>query len=84
MVIYVCICSACHLRGSYNIINKLRQMIEERQLGDRVSLKISLCMGKCNEAVSVRIDEDDVIPVCEDNIEEFFERSVTEKLNMNL
>jgi len=84
LIIYVCICSACHLKGSYNIINKLRKMIEERQLGDKVELKVSLYMGKCTEAVSIRINEGDVISVCEDDIEEFFDKYVIEKLNMNL
>lgn len=80
--IYVCVGSACHLKGSYNIINQLQQMIEERQLGDRVVLKAALCLGKCTEAVSVRINEGDVISVSEDNIEEFFEKSVIEKLDL--
>ena len=29
MVINVCIGSACHLKGSYNIVSELQEMIEE-------------------------------------------------------
>ena len=35
----VCIGSACHIKGSYNMISMFQQMIEENQLHDKVELK---------------------------------------------
>ena len=34
--IYVCIGSACHLKGSYDIINRLQALIAKQELGERV------------------------------------------------
>ena len=79
--IFVCVGSACHLKGSYNIINRLQQIIEERQLGEKVTIKAALCLGKCSEAISVRVDDGDVVSICEENIESFFEQMVFKKLN---
>lgn len=79
--IYVCVGSACHLKGSYNIINQLQQLIEENQLGDRVEIKAALCLGNCTNAVSVRIGEDGgIIALSNDNVKSFFEKEVLEKI----
>ena len=34
--IYGCIGSACHLKGSYDIINRLQALIAKQELGERV------------------------------------------------
>lgn len=81
MDIYVCVGSACHLKGSYNIINQLQQLIEENQLGDRVEIKAALCLGNCTNAVSVRIGEDGVIvSLSNENVKSFFEKEVLNKI----
>lgn len=40
--IFVCVGSACHLKGSNNIINRFQQIIEERQLGEKVVIKADI------------------------------------------
>lgn len=57
MVIHVCIGSACHLKGSYEIIKKLETMIERHQLTNHVTVKSSFCLGNCTEAVSAKIGD---------------------------
>ncbi|MEI3163350.1 MAG: (2Fe-2S) ferredoxin domain-containing protein [Lachnospirales bacterium] len=37
--ISVCIGSACHLKGSYNVINGIQQAIEKNGLSDKGSYK---------------------------------------------
>ena len=37
--IYVCIGSACHLKGSYDIINRLQALIAKQELGERVEVR---------------------------------------------
>lgn len=80
MDIYVCVGSACHLKGSYNIINQLQQLIEEKQLGDKVEVKAALCLGRCTNAVSVRLDSEEVIALSCETVRSFFEKTVMEKL----
>lgn len=55
--INVCIGSACHLKGAYDVINRIELLIKEKDLGDRVTLKGAFCLGECTKAVSVRIDD---------------------------
>jgi NADH:ubiquinone oxidoreductase subunit E len=72
--IYICVGSACHLKGSYNIIKLLQQIIEEKQLEDRVEIKAALCLGNCTNAVSARVDEGEVLSLSEENVRSFLKR----------
>lgn len=52
----VCIGSSCHLKGSYDVLQVFQKMIEERGLQEKVEMKGRFCMGKCQEGVSVSLD----------------------------
>lgn len=58
MEIKVCIGSACHLKGSYEVIKKIQAYLRKNKLEDKVILKSSFCLGHCSKAVSVQIEED--------------------------
>jgi NADH:ubiquinone oxidoreductase subunit E len=79
MLIEVCIGSSCHLKGAYNIIHMLQDLIEENKLGDQVELKAVFCMENCKGAVSVRI-EDHVMSLNMGNIKEIFGKEVLQHL----
>ena len=79
MTINICIGSACHLKGSYNVVSELQEMIEESGLGDRVGLTGVFCLGHCTDAVSVQIG-DEVFSVNTDNVGEFFKNQVLAKI----
>lgn len=70
--IYVCVGSACHLKGSYNIIDGLQKLINDNKLTDRVLIKAAFCLGQCTKGVCVRIDDGPVLSVNEENLIEFF------------
>ena len=76
MKIEVCIGSACHLKGSYNIINTFQQLVEEYQLSDLVEVNAAFCFGQCAEAVSVRVDNKEVQSVSGATAREFFAKNV--------
>jgi len=80
LTIHVCIGSACHIKGSYNIINKLQSVIQEKQLGDRVEIKAALCLGNCTNAVSIKIDDGDVLSLSEKDVEQFVEKHIMSRL----
>jgi NADH:ubiquinone oxidoreductase subunit E len=77
MEIKVCIGSACHLKGSYDVIKKIQGYLEEHKLEDRVTLKSSFCLGHCSEAVSVQLD-DKIVSMSPETVntllKEYFER----------
>ncbi|MGM9974457.1 MAG: (2Fe-2S) ferredoxin domain-containing protein [Clostridiaceae bacterium] len=72
----VCIGSACHIKGSYNIIQTFQQLLEERRLHDSIEFKASFCMKSCNNSgvsVSVNGENYDVRP---ERAEGFFDEVV--------
>lgn len=75
----VCIGSACHIKGSYNVINAFQQMIEEHRLANDVELNAVFCLGHCTQAVSVEF-EDEIYSVSGDTAKEFFETHVMPKV----
>lgn len=80
MDIFVCIGSSCHLKGSYNIINALKEELKNRQLEDRVNLSASFCLGRCQDGVSMKINEEIVTGFTPENIHERFENEIMKEL----
>lgn len=76
MELKVCIGSACHIKGSYNVINAFQQLIEEYQMYNKVELKAVFCLGHCTKAVSVQIDESEIYSVSGTSARQFFEAEV--------
>lgn len=55
--INVCVGSSCHVRGAYNIVQAIQQIMEERALHDKIDLKTTFCMKEChNVGVAVSVD----------------------------
>ncbi|MBK5242261.1 (2Fe-2S) ferredoxin domain-containing protein [Clostridium sp.] len=78
----VCVGSACHIKGSYNVINNFQQIIEEYKLSDNVQLKAIFCLGHCTEGVSVKIDDSEVYSVSGSTSRKFFDTEVMTRLNL--
>lgn len=78
--ISVCIGSSCHMKGSYDVVNSLQELIKIKKLEDRVTIKASFCLGQCTKAVSVKVDDGPVISVSKDTIDTFFNDFIVTKL----
>ena len=74
----VCIGSSCHLKGSYNVIQTVQQLVESRNLHDKVEVRAQFCMKQCQKGVSVAIG-DEVYSVSPENAKSFFETTVIPK-----
>lgn len=79
--IYICVGSACHLKGSYNIINQMQDIINEKKLSEKVVIKAALCLGKCTNAVSVKVEDEEVISLSVGNVRDFFEKNIIPRLD---
>lgn len=76
MEIKVCIGSSCHLRGSYEVIEKLKKLIADNGLGDKVNLAASFCLGKCGAGVTVTCDGEFWDGVTPETVEKIFAEKV--------
>ena len=81
MKISVCIGSACHIKGSYNVLNSLQQLREEYGLSDRLEVNAVFCLGHCTEAVSVQVDNGDVQSVSGSTVRDFFAKNVLSQVS---
>lgn len=77
--ISVCIGSACHLKGSYNVINGLQQAIEKNKVSDKVEISGRFCLGHCSDDVSVQVD-DEYFSLKPEDVKTFFEENVMSKI----
>lgn len=82
--ISVCIGSACHLKGSYNVINSFQQAVEKHGVADKVEIAGSFCTGHCGENVSVLLSKDDAegeyFGVAPESAGDFFEEVIMPRL----
>ncbi len=81
MIIQVCIGSACHVKGSPEIVELLQKAVNENHLEDEVTLAGSFCIGKCNRVgVTIQVDDDIHTGITKENFKEFFQENVLSKL----
>ena len=79
MKMTVCIGSSCHIKGSRQVVEQLQALIAENNLGDKIELGGTFCMGRCQQRVCVTMD-DEVFSVSPETTHAFFEKNVLAKL----
>ncbi len=72
MKIQICVGSSCHLKGSYEVIQKMKELIEKNKLEDVIELQASFCLGNCSNGVSAKADDRMINNLCVNNVEEVF------------
>lgn len=81
MLIQICVGSSCHIKGSPEIVELLTKAVEENNLGDKVTLSGSFCIGECNRmGVTVQIDDVIHTGINRDNFKDFFEENILSKI----
>ena len=77
MKISICVGSSCHLKGSYDIINLMKEHLEKNDLTDRVELSAAFCLGRCTSTGdTIQVDDEIITGVCPDNFESVFNQYV--------
>ena len=78
MIIQVCIGSSCHVRGSYKVLEAIKDQVEKHDLQHTVNVQIAFCLGVCTsgdthaEGVAIKVDEDLIAGVTPENAEQVF------------
>lgn len=80
MNVYVCVGSSCHLRGSYKIIELMKENIEKNGLDEKVNLSAAFCLGKCTTGVTIKVDEEVVCGVSPENFDGIFKEHILDKV----
>ena len=75
MKVTICIGSACHLKGSREIIKELQELVAEHGLGSQVDLNGAFCSGNCVNGVCVTVDET-LYSLKPEDTKSFFEKEI--------
>ena len=75
----VCIGSSCHLKGSRQVVEQLQKLIAEHEVGEKVELGGTFCMGKCQKGVCVTVGEE-FYSVTPETVVDFFNNDVLPKV----
>lgn len=76
----VCVGSSCHLKGSYFVLQRLKELIADNKLDDKLELSASFCLGKCAEGVSMKLGQDYILNGSPENIDEVFAAEILPKI----
>ena len=77
--ITVCIGSSCHIKGSRQVVEQLKQLISENGLADKVELGGTFCMGNCQQGVCVTVN-DAFYSVTPETVATFFANEILAKV----
>ena len=77
--ITVCIGSSCHIKGSRQVVEQLQYLIAENNLGEKVELCGTFCMGQCQKGVCVTVN-DTFHSVTPETVTEFFTKEILAKV----
>lgn len=79
MELKVCVGSACHLKGAGEVVKTFQSLIQQHNLGEKVKLKGSFCMGTCeNGKIAVEFNKK-IHSTSADEAERFFSEHVLPK-----
>ena len=77
LIVQICVGSACHLKGSQDIVELMQKAVEANGLDGEVVLTGSFCIGKCNRTgVTVQINDDVHVGVTREGFNEFFKTNI--------
>lgn len=80
MEVKVCMGTACHLRGSREVIERLQELMSAHHIKQDVDFSGKFCLGKCsNKGVSIEVNgkEFDLMP---SDVDEFFQNEILGRL----
>lgn len=81
MKVSICIGSACHLKGSREIIQKMQELIKANALEQKVELSGAFCCGNCVNGVTVTLEGDSKLySVSPETCEQFFEEEILRRV----
>lgn len=70
--LYLCMGSACHQLGVYEVLPKLQELIKEYQVEEKIELKGSFCLEICTYGIVMKFQDQHFIQINEHNVEEKF------------
>lgn len=74
--LYLCMGSACHQLGVYEVLPKIQALISEYNLEERVELKGSFCLETCSSGIVMKFKDKFFISINASNVEQKFKQEI--------
>jgi NADH:ubiquinone oxidoreductase subunit E len=78
--LYICMGSACHQLGVYEVLPRLQELIRDYDLEDQIVIKGSFCLGACARGVVLKFDDTLILDVSVENVKEKFDQEVMARM----
>ena len=70
--IKVCVGGSCHVRGSFLVVQRLKELVLRHGLTGFVSIQAATCMGNCENGVCVTVGDKAFAGVTPESIGQLF------------
>ncbi|OLP17852.1 hypothetical protein BST81_12365 [Leptolyngbya sp. 'hensonii'] len=74
--LFLCMGSACHQLGVYEVLPRLQALMREHQLEDSVTLKGSFCLEICSNGITMKFRDQHFMNISPQNLDEIFVREI--------
>jgi NADH:ubiquinone oxidoreductase subunit E len=74
--LFLCMGSACHQLGVYEVLPKLQMLIQTHKLEDILELKGSFCLETCSHGIVMKFKDQHFLNISSQNIEEKFTQEI--------
>jgi NADH:ubiquinone oxidoreductase subunit E len=74
--LFLCMGSACHQLGVYDVLPKLQALIQTHGLTDQVELKGSFCLETCSHGIVMKFHDTCFTNISPQNVEVIFESQI--------
>lgn len=74
--LYLCMGSACHQLGVYEVLPQLQELIIRHELEDKIELKGSFCLETCSVGIVMKFKEKVFTQINPENIETKFQQEI--------
>ncbi|MGL5512041.1 MAG: (2Fe-2S) ferredoxin domain-containing protein [Sporomusa sp.] len=68
----ICFGSACHLRGSYGVLNAFKALIEKYQVDSEIDIEGNFCQNYCTEGVVIKLNDEIITHVTKEKVYDIF------------
>jgi NADH:ubiquinone oxidoreductase subunit E len=82
--LYICMGSACHQIGVYEVLPILQNLITSFHVDDQLELKGAFCLGVCAQGIVLKLGEKFITGVNHRNVQKKFEEEILSQLPREL
>lgn len=75
-ILQLCMGSACHQYGVYEVLPALQRLLAEHGLNDTIELRGAFCLGPCIKGIVVKAGEREFLNLNPDNVETVFNTEI--------